>query len=856
MAGVKRSWDAMLGVASGLVDPLPRHERRRYELGPSMAIKELTPPCYSPSEESFNFSQDASMVLVGIRGAGKSTLAVMASSAMKRKIVDVETAFQHEHGMPSQRYRKLNGVAQCTQEQANVLQKTLDKNRLNCIIVCSWMDRGIQAILREFRKANPVVHIVRDSQAIKMHLKIQDEKTLQSLVGASNAAFRSCSNFEFFNITEAPAQFPSAQSTSGASTPTQASQSTPYLTLKQAERHLQRFLSRVFSPGAIPFIDSAFPLAAAPLESRLFTYALEITSSAILDGDVDIEEEIAGADAIKLIIRLPHSPPNERTLGNETATLSDALTQSVGILRRCSVIPIIIHVDDATEDTMTLYLDLVAHALRLAPDMVTVNLLLEESYVARLIAARRRSDIIGVCHTQLEPPPWNSAFWLSLYGKASILGCDMVQLTRPAHTFKDNLDVSRFRETTASLPGRKPPLVAYNTGTLGKHSACLNTILTGVAPAPHDGSQNSCSSTRITAFEATKALKASFVLEAMKLYVFGAKVGYSASPVMHNAAIEACGLPHRYSPFSSNTLSGVRHLIEDPHFGGASVGLPFKVEIISLTQSLSRHARAIGAVNTLIPVRHLNADGSIPEGADFFNNLNRSGPVKALYGENTDWIGIRACIRRGLSPANAVRSSTCGLIIGAGGMARAAVYAMLQVGVRNIVIYNRTIGNAEKLSAHFRNLLQQDDWQSLGAGSDTRFFVMSSLEAAWPADLRPATIFISCIPTHQIGQVPAPDFTLPDAWLTSQTGGVIIELGYKNLNTPLLAQARSLSSKGWVALDGLDLLPEQGFAQFELFTGRRAPRRVMRRSLLNGYRDEEGRSNLNELQQRLLLVND
>ncbi|RSL96408.1 Quinate repressor protein [Fusarium oligoseptatum] len=256
---------------------------------------------------------------------------------------------------------------------------------------------------------------------------------------------------------------------------------------------------------------------------------------------------------------------------------------------------------------------------------------------------------------------------------------------------------------------------------------------------------------------------------------------------MHRSALKACGVPHTYEPVSSSSLQGIRHLIEDSRFAGASIGLPFKVEIITLTHSLSNHARAIGAVNTLIPIRTLNEDGSIPTEATFFNSVNQSGPIKALYGENTDWIGIRACIRRGLSPANAVVSGTCGLVIGAGGMARATIYAMLQVGIKNIVVYNRTPQNARKMVSHFTQLLQRKDFKLL----------------------------------------------------VSESQG-----------------ARKESSRGWVSMDGLDMLPEQGFAQFEFFTGRRAPKRIMRREVFQAYPDEEGKSNLEELQPRLQSVDE
>ncbi|PTB62515.1 NAD(P)-binding protein [Trichoderma citrinoviride] len=522
MAGVKRPLATMTGATE---EPLTVGRRLKYctltsvSSEPENISRTPTPPNPFARARIPDFSSDASLVLVGLRGSGKSTLAIMAASALKKSIINVEAAFQSSTGSSSSSFRQSNGNVECQRRQAAVLQEVLEQNPTGCIIVCPWMERKVQSLLRQFAATNPVVHVLRDIGAIQGHLKIKDWSKAHNLMQMSNLFYRSCTNLEFFNVSEVrETSFEGNEADHQGLTA-----NAPYLALKPAERHFLKFLSLVY------------PAATA--------------------------------------------------------------------------------------------------------------------------------------------------------------------------------DSSEGSEPTASY--------------------------------------------------------------------------------------------------------------------------------------------AEGAANTLIPIRQLKPDGTIPTGSALLAGVNRAGPVLALYGENTDWIGIRACIRRGLSPANAVRQATWGLIIGAGGMARAAVYAMLQVGIKNIAIYNRTKANAEKLVFHFQQLLQEKEHNPLANARDVKFHVFTSLEEPWPTEYRHPSVIISCIPTHPIGDTPSPELKMPDAWLSHQTGGVIIELGYKTLNTPLLMQAREGASRGWVAMDGLDLLPEQGCAQFELFTGRRAPRRVMRREILENYRDEHGKSHLEELQHRL-----
>ncbi|KAJ4269829.1 hypothetical protein NW762_001498 [Fusarium torreyae] len=798
-----------------------------------------------------DFSPDASMILVGMRGAGKSTLAIMASSAMDRKVIDLEPAFQRSTNLSSAAYKSEHGSAECYKQQAKVLQSVLERHSTGCIIVCSWMESRVQSLLREFAATNPVIHIVRDADAIQNHLKFRDNAKIRNLLDVSNAIFRTCTNFEFFNVSE------KATKSSLARTSIHRSPA-PYLTLKHVERHFLKFLSLVYPAGTIPFMDSAFPLSRIPAEERKFTYATSIPLSDVLNDQVDVEEHVTGADVVQIVVHDLADHAERGTLTSETsAKLLADITKGVGVVRRSTILPIILHLflpHTASDEVLRIYLDLIHHTVRLAPEMMTVDLRLEDVHISRILSIRKRTKIIGNCFITTDPPPWESPLWMSWYKKANNLGCHIARLIRPATSIEDNFSIHHLKTSVAALQGSKIPLVAYNSGPLGRNSQAFNRILTVVRPDSLERVNPKPPITpSITATGATKALFTSFIYDQMKLYVFGANVSYSLSPAMHTSALKACGLPHTYEPVSCSSLRGIKHLIEDPDFGGGSIGLPFKVEIITLTHSLSNHARAIGAVNTLIPIRSLNEDGTIPTGAAFFDSVNRSGPIKALYGENTDWIGIRACIRRGLSPANAVVSSSCGLVVGAGGMARATVYAMLQVGIKNIVIYNRTPKNAEKMVSHFTQLLKRKDIGVLSAGSEhSRFHVIESLEDPWPTEFRLPTVVISCIPTHRIGNVPAPELTLPNEWLGSRTGGVAIELGYKTLDTPFLAQFRKESHRGWVSMDGLDMLPEQGFAQFELFTGRRAPRRLMRREVFQAYPDEEGgKSNFEELQPRL-----
>jgi shikimate 5-dehydrogenase len=182
-------------------------------------------------------------------------------------------------------------------------------------------------------------------------------------------------------------------------------------------------------------------------------------------------------------------------------------------------------------------------------------------------------------------------------------------------------------------------------------------------------------------------------------------------------------------------------------------------------------------------------------------------------------------------------------------MARAAIYAMIQLGCRKVFIYNRTVENAENVARHFNS------WAA-GLSSDGEVVrVLKSADAEWPSGFKFATMIVSCVPATSVGGQPPANFVMPPQWLRSTTGGVVVEvritnltpeeyvlmfykLSYLPLDTPLLQQLRKVreqTKQAWVIVDGLEVLPEQAIAQFELMTGRKAPKKRMRLEVRHNY---------------------
>ncbi|KAJ0425640.1 hypothetical protein BJY00DRAFT_308373 [Aspergillus carlsbadensis] len=293
-------------------------------------------------------------------------------------------------------------------------------------------------------------------------------------------------------------------------------------------------------------------------------------------------------------------------------------------------------------------------------------------------------------------------------------------------------------------------------------------------------------------------------------YIFGRTLSSSISPTMHNTAFRHHALPYTYAIHESETMDDVAHLIRDnPSFGGASVTMPHKLQAYKFCDGLSETARVIGAVNTLV-VRSESEDGDGDSGDGKGNGEKK----RVITGDNTDWSGLYAILGRYFAAADTgthttptnttthAPDGTTGLVIGAGGASRAALYALYRAGVSTIYLINRTRATAEKVQADFHALFPIHIVSDLG-------------------DLpRPPDVVIGTVPAETTSEGQFASLFRADT--SNRTMGLCIDMSYKPAKTPLLSAARG--SHGWITVDGVEVLLAQGFEQYRLWTGRGAPK--------------------------------
>ena len=254
--------------------------------------------------------------------------------------------------------------------------------------------------------------------------------------------------------------------------------------------------------------------------------------------------------------------------------------------------------------------------------------------------------------------------------------------------------------------------------------------------------------------------------------VIGHPISHSRSPALHSFWLRRYGIKGHYIPMdvAPQDLRQALEMLPKLGFVGVNVTIPHKEAILKIADVISDRAALIGAANTLI----FRKDGRI-------------------HADNTDGAGFIANLRQNAPHWDPTAGPAA--IFGAGGAARAVIAALIEVGVPEIRIANRTRARAQALRSDFGAKISVYDWVQ----------APNMLEGA-------ATV----INTTSLGMAGKADFRVP---LDALEGGALAtDLVYNPLKTQFLLEAEA---KGCLIVDGLGMLLHQAAPGFERWFGQR-----------------------------------
>lgn len=250
--------------------------------------------------------------------------------------------------------------------------------------------------------------------------------------------------------------------------------------------------------------------------------------------------------------------------------------------------------------------------------------------------------------------------------------------------------------------------------------------------------------------------------------VIGSPIGHTKSPRLHQHWLKRYGINGYYIPMeiSSDDLEDAIRMLPRLGFVGVNVTIPHKEHVLSIADIVTDRAALIGSANTLI----FREDGKV-------------------HADNTDGYGFIENMRQGVPDWKPDAGPAA--VIGAGGAARAVIASLIDAGVKEIRLTNRTKTRAEALRKEFGSKVAVYDWVQAG----------NMLEGAK-----------TVVNASSLGMVGKPEMRIPLDGLSRDA--VVTDLVYAPLETALLAHARSI---GCETVDGLGMLLHQaapGFARW------------------------------------------
>jgi len=678
---------------------------------------------------------EATIVLIGMRGAGKTHLGMAAAQKLGWEFVDLDATYEAQYE-PIMSTVQQHGWKTFREREVALLVETLTLKPKHTVLACGGGIVETDAGRAALRSHWPVVQALKPIDDVEAYLSM--DKHRPSLGDPPRVIYQrrqpwydECSDFD---LLAAPAE----------------------ADWSAHELRLVRLLKQCRLDGQpLPMPhDHSFFLS--------LTYA-------DLRTELPLPTELwRNIDAVELRADLLHS-----------SKIVDVQLQ-LAVLRKHCPLPIIFTVRSKAQGgsfggSADEYWALCRMALRAGVEWLDIEADRNGDQLRATCAAAVGSGtrIIGSHHVLSGTPPHAELQRLlrtcELGGLASLAKL-VTSAKQPSHA----LDV-HIAAADAKL---SVPYIALAMGAQGCMSRVLNTIFT---PVTHPLLKNVAAPGQLSVTQLLEARRTFGYLPSRAFYIFGSPTQHSPSPAMHNAGFAANGCAHWYGIAETSDALEVLRRLRKEGCGGGSVTIPLKEELMPHVDSLSPAAAAIGGLNTL--------------------TLANDGTITA---DNTDWLGIRVLLQDALAAANgdATARTCCALVIGGGGTARAACYAVKQMGVGALHVYNRSADKARTLAEEFGGMPCAD----LEGGVDA---------------LPRLDLVVSCVPASS-------GLTLGDE-LLRRLRPIVLDAAYRPRDTPLL---RAAVLAGCTTIEGVEMLFEQGCAQCEIWTHRPAPRREIAQGLV------------------------
>jgi len=268
--------------------------------------------------------------------------------------------------------------------------------------------------------------------------------------------------------------------------------------------------------------------------------------------------------------------------------------------------------------------------------------------------------------------------------------------------------------------------------------------------------------------------------------LIGNRLSHSISPQFQQAAFDYLGLDIRYEVWETakDDLPQVMEVMRDAAKLGANVTIPHKEAVLPLRDDVDNGARRIGAVNTIV-----NSGGK-------------------LIGYNTDASGFMRALRE--DGAFFPRNKRV-VLLGAGGAARAVGFALVDAGVKSLVVLDRTQSKGETLAWDLKV-------------SDTEVIALPWKDGRTLTALGECDLLVNCTSVGMKDSSGESKSPLSIGLIPKRA--LVYDVVYNPLETPLLAAAKKAGAR---TLGGLPMLVYQGAASFELWTRKAAPIDIMMR---------------------------